>query len=227
MLPESLVAPGSDRVMPMRDAQGRWRFYPGCNRNTRVHAQVERIVLHWTGGVGGAERVARTLERAALSIHYVVEPDGRIVQLAAHGTRCAHAGRANDGSIGIEVVSRGLATRADDEYDVWRMDGRGVRVLRWPDEQRHATVWLAEALCGELGIPRRLPAEPSERVGALTVWTGDGAWQPCHERDVVRWSRFAGVIGHYHVHASKLDPGAPIMDALWREGLNPANAPIR
>jgi N-acetyl-anhydromuramyl-L-alanine amidase AmpD len=207
-VPPVLVAEGSDRIEPMLDAQGRFVFYPGCSRNTRAQVRVRRVVVHWTGGVGLAPRVVRTLQSKALSIHYVVEPSGRVVQTAGHGTRCAHAGIANDESIGIEVVSRGLATRRDDPATEWRMGSRKLRVLDWPEAQHHAAVWLVEALCGELGIPRRIPG----RAGEVS-----------HERrpGPDGWVRLEGVIGHYHAHATKLDPGGPFFEALAREGLTP------
>ena len=205
MIPPRLVAPESDRVVPLLDAQGRYLFCPGVNRNTRTHDAVSRIVLHWSGGTGGAERVGRTLLKRGLSIHYVVEPSGRIVQLAEHGTRCAHAGIANDGSIGIEVVSRGYPTRAADEHDTYVIDERRVRCLRWPPEQMHAVVWLVEALCGELGIPRVVPGEDGE--ASLTRRPGPYGWV-----------RLRGVIGHLHVHASKDDPGGAIFHELRQEG---------
>lgn len=204
-VPPYLTAPESDRVVPLLDAQNRYVFHPGCNRNTRSQDQVTRACIHWTGGTGKAERVARTLASRALSVHYVVDPDGRIVQTAEHGTRCAHAGIANDGSIGIEVVSRGYPTRATDEYDVYTIGDRRVRCLRWPLEQMHSVLWLVEALCGELGIPRVVPGEDGEV--SLTRRPGP-----------LGWVRLRGVIGHLHVHASKDDPGGAIFHELAQEG---------
>jgi N-acetyl-anhydromuramyl-L-alanine amidase AmpD len=204
-VPPWLVAPESDRVVPLLDAQGQYAFYPGCNRNTRSQDAVTRIVCHWTGGTGGAERVVRTLAKNALSIHYVVEPSGRIVQTATHDTRCAHAGVANDGSIGIEVVSRGYPTRAGDEYDVYTIGGRRVRCLRWPPEQMHSVLWLVEALCGELGIPRVIPGEDGEV--SLSRRGGPSGWV-----------KLDGVIGHLHVHSKKDDPGGALFHELRQEG---------
>ena len=192
-------------MVPLLDAQGRYLFHPGVNRNTRSQDAATRIVLHWTGGTGGAERVGRTLAKRALSIHYVIEPTGRIAQLAEHGTRCAHAGIANDGSIGIEVVSRGYPTRAADPHDTYVIGTRRVKCLRWSDEQTHSTVWLVEALCGELGIPRIIPGE-------------DGDVSLSRRAGPLGWVRLAGVIGHLHVHASKDDPGGAIFHKLRQEG---------
>lgn len=209
-VPPRLVAPESDRVVPLLDAQGRHLFYPGINKHTRTQDAVTRVVLHWTGGTGDARRVGKTLMQRGYSIHYVVEPSGRIVQLAEHGTRCAHAGIANDGSIGIEVVSRGYPTRAADEHDTYVIGDRRVRCLRWPAEQMHAVVWLVEALCGELGIPRSIPGEG----GAVALTRRPGP---------LGWVRLRGVIGHLHVHGSKHDPGGAIFHELAQEGFAPTD----
>ena len=209
-VPPRLVAPESDRVVPLLDAQGRYIFHPGVSKHTRTQDAVSRCVVHWTGGTGDARRVGKTLMSRGLSIHYVVEPSGRIVQLAEHGTRCAHAGIANDGSIGIEVVSRGYPTRAADEHDVHVIGGRRVRCLRWPDEQMRSVVWLVEALCGELGIPRVIPGESGEV--ALTRRAGPTGWV-----------RLAGVIGHLHVHNAKDDPGGAVFHELAQEGFAPTD----
>lgn len=205
-----LVAPESDRVVQLRDPQGRLVFYPGCNRNTREQERVLRIVVHWTGGNGKAERVVKTLQKNALSVHYVVDPDGRIVQTAAHGTRCAHAGIANDGSIGIEVSSPGYATRRDQPQDEYVIGDRRIRCLRWPDEQMHSVVWLVEALCGELGIPRCIPGEGGEV--SLSRRPGPHGWV-----------KLRGVIGHLHVHGTKHDPGGRIFHELAQEGFKPTD----
>lgn len=76
-------------------------------------APARAVVHHWTGGTGGAQAVAHTLRTRKsrktgkpepLSIHFIVEPSGRVVQCADLDTVTLHAGAANEWSIGVEIV---------------------------------------------------------------------------------------------------------------------------
>lgn len=63
------------------------------------------FVYHWTGGTRDARGVCETLRARSLSIHYVIDPDGRIVQCCDPVTTVAyHAGAANAWTIGCEIV---------------------------------------------------------------------------------------------------------------------------
>ena len=83
---------------------------PGCRARKEP---IRAVVFHWTGGTRGAQGVAQTLRTrtsrktgkpSPLSIHYIVELDGRVVQCADHSTVTYHAGAANEWSIGVEIV---------------------------------------------------------------------------------------------------------------------------
>ena len=74
------------------------------------------IVLHYTGMADGASAIAWLCNPLAqVSSHYVIEEDGRILQLVAESRRAWHAGRSawagatdlNSASIGIEIVNGG------------------------------------------------------------------------------------------------------------------------
>ena len=74
------------------------------------------LVLHYTGMETGEAAIERLCDpAAAVSAHYVVEEDGRIIQLVAEDQRAWHAGKGvwrgcedvNSASIGIEIVNGG------------------------------------------------------------------------------------------------------------------------
>jgi N-acetylmuramoyl-L-alanine amidase len=74
------------------------------------------LVLHYTGMETGEAAIERLCDPdAAVSAHYVVEEDGRIIQLVAEDQRAWHAGKGvwrgceevNSASIGIEIVNGG------------------------------------------------------------------------------------------------------------------------
>lgn len=167
--------PDGDRV------QDEIVFEPGMP-NTR--GQLEPwagVGLHWTGGERGWEGVTQTLLRARLSVQFIVETDGPIVQTADLTTRCAHIGGPGNGRfIGVEIVCRGYATQEDlaaaraadptlrerDELD-WQtprdtyrdaIGGRAVHMAGFTVEQLRSAIWLCETLAGVVGFPRQVPA---------------------------------------------------------------------
>lgn len=89
---------------------------PSPNFDSRGGADVDVLVLHYTGMQSGAEAIARLCDPAArVSCHYVVEEDGRVFALVEEGQRAWHAGisfwrgrrELNFASIGIEIVNPG------------------------------------------------------------------------------------------------------------------------
>lgn len=228
-------------------------FTPGFNKNTKkFKKKPQGMVLHWTGAENPARRVKQTLINRKLSIHFTIEKDGTIVQMADLTTRCAHAGIAN-GFIGVEIVSRGFASREDmkgqkglrDRTDIdWEegrdvfkdvIAGKKINLATYYPEQVDSVVWLCETLAGILLFPRLIPYEIApgwgdERMKQIAIRTTDGYAVPLFNRDTRgRWSprgkgralTFNGVIGHFHVHKQKLDPGTQLFYALWAEGWNP------
>jgi len=88
---------------------------PSPNFNDRKHP-VDMLVLHYTGMETGQAALDRMRdEAAAVSAHYMVWEDGRIVQLVGEDKRAWHAGVSswqgdedlNSRSIGIEIVNGG------------------------------------------------------------------------------------------------------------------------
>jgi len=88
---------------------------PSPNFNDR-RAPVSLLVLHYTGMESAEAAITRLCDRqAAVSAHYVVCEDGRIVRLVAEDKRAWHAGAGawggvsdvNSASVGIEIVNGG------------------------------------------------------------------------------------------------------------------------
>lgn len=96
-----------------RTLKGCW-WNPGDPGTRKRKAPPRAFVWHWTGGGNPAETVCRTLRNRRnpktgkpepLSVHYVLDLDGRLVQCAdPAGTVCYHAGTANEWSVGCEIV---------------------------------------------------------------------------------------------------------------------------
>lgn len=178
---------------------------PSCwFRGTARSAPARCVVWHWTAGVGRAERVASTLRSRGLSIHFVIDPDGRVVQMGDVTRRMAHAGAANGQSVGVEVVSpgttrAGVAQPARRPVDA-RVHGRTVRVWSWTEEQARAIVSLADWLSDALAIPRAVPA-------------GD-----VRAREATWLRAWRGHLEHAHVTARKADCAGLAVELLAAHG---------
>lgn len=90
---------------------------PASNREPRRDgASPDMLLLHYTGMASGAAALARlTAREFGVSAHYLVDTDGRILQLVPESERAWHAGEAawagtrdiNSCAIGVEIVNPG------------------------------------------------------------------------------------------------------------------------
>ena len=182
-------------------------------RSTRPRREpVRAICLHTTGGVRPPEGVFETLKARGLSCHYIVGSDGRVLQTAPHNLVTLHAGKVNEWTVGVEICSPLLATTRIAEIErkrgvhrrVYRDRVRGRRTLELlalTGAQMTASMLLVEQLCDQLSIPRVVP-------------TDDHALLLRREMTARELATFAGTMGHFHCHGSKLDPATDLLDAL-------------
>lgn len=175
--------------------------FPGL----RPRERSDLIVLHWTGGEGDAAQVRSSLRAASLSVHFVIDADGRVTQHCDADMMCAHARGMNDRSIGIEVVNR-----ASEKHDLAprrtltkeKINGRDVVYTAFFPAQVKAALCLVQALCHSYAIPMVVPMGPGGDVLARRM-TAD------------ELGRFRGVAGHLHSpQTSKNDPGLAILRAV-------------
>ena len=218
-------------------------FWPGVNKNTFKFADVPRgLVVHWTGAENDGNRVVDTLLKRELSIHFTIEKTGEIVQRADLATRCAHAGIGNR-FWGVEIVGRGFARPEDvrgsdlrdrteldwaEPRDVYRdeIDGKRVNMAAFYPAQIKSALLLCEMLCAGFNVPRLMPEvvtkKPSE-LYAIKLDNGKSV-EPAFNRKPYRWQerarKFEGILGHFHLHSTKCDPGTQVFRALWANGFN-------
>lgn len=158
------------------------------------------LVGHWTGGSRGAEAVHRVLVQRGLSVHFVGEPDGSMVQMADLDRRCAHAGSRGNIGIGVEMVSRGLPRKGSADATVaTTVHGRKMTAVPFTDAHLAAWVALANDLADRFGWPRQVP--DTDRV--LTA------------AELRNWR---GALEHLHVSARKVDAGMLLVNALADAG---------
>ena len=101
--------------------------HPSPNHGDRRGAQVELIVLHYTGMTDGPSARARLCDpEAEVSAHWLIHEDGRTEPLVAEDRRAWHAGAGgwagredvNSRSVGVEIVNTGAAP-----FPIPQMDG--------------------------------------------------------------------------------------------------------
>jgi len=108
----------------------------------------EFVILHYTGMPSSEAAIALLRDpRAEVSSHYVVEENGRIVQLTPESRRAWHAGKSswrgvtdvNSASIGVEICNAGH-------------DGG---LPAYPDAQIRSVI----ALCRDISLRHAIPPE--------------------------------------------------------------------
>lgn len=174
-------------------------------KGLKPRARTQRLVLHWTASENGRQVVHSTLSKGGLSVHFLVEPDGTIVQFCDADMLCAHATGMNVDSIGIEVVNRATGIATGNQIitrTLLREKIRGVDVVytSFTVPQRNAIKALVPALCAAYRIPVAVPVGP------------DGRLWPNEFRNEAERDAFTGVCGHLHWSPKKkVDPGLAVL----------------
>ena len=196
---------------------------------------VDQFVYHYDV-CGTSRRCFEVLQDIrGLSVHFMLDVDGTIYQTLDAKERAWHAGAANNRSVGVEIAN--IGAYGDDERDVlekWYArdaDGRtritfpeslGETGIRTPDfvarpardepvhgviqgreltqydlteQQYDSLIKLTATLCAVL--PKLRPDGPRDAENAIT----DHVMTP-EELDA-----YSGLLGHWHVSKSKVDPG--------------------
>jgi len=165
--------------------------FPAVGARTETRA----IGLHWTGGYGGAAQVYRTLNERKLSVQFCVDVDGVVWQFADASARASHIGSANGWCCGIEICNPASPKAVGREMYTETVHGRSFECSYFYPAQVAAVRVLVAKLCEAYGLPYAAPPE----THALTT---------------AQLSTVRGVVGHFHVTARKVDPGARLLREL-------------
>lgn len=189
-------------------------FKPGQGARRRFKKKpIDLFVLHWTGAENPPERVFKTLNNRSLGVEFAINREGLIYQFADPVyVDTFDAGRINPRSVGVEIVNYGFTWRKPipkkgrDRGTYQTILNRRKRTFaRFYPQQLASAICLADVLCKELSIPRRIPRDHD-----LTILNRTMKWRELN--------RFKGVIGHFHASKRKSDPGMDIMHAFSASG---------
>jgi len=185
-----------------------------CGSGRSGH-QVEMIVVHFTASGSGTGVVSWFKNpQSGVSAHYILDHDGKILQLVKDGDTAWHAGlpgdlarddaiRPNSRAIGIEIVNWGPLEKRDDKYYNWTgnehlgqaVEASGKYWEPFTEAQHESLIELVSYLCKRYSVPTRYAP------------LGPGAY---HER-AQDLANFKGVLGHSAINRGKSDPG-PLFD---------------
>ncbi len=159
-------------------------FYASPNHGERKGGRTpDSLILHYTGVATGAAAVELLCDPVTqVSAHYVVMPDGAVVQLVPEKRRAWHAGRGfwagetdmNDVSIGIEIAHPGHKD--------------GAAAYPFPQPQIATVIALCQDICA------RWPVSP-QRILAHSDIAPDRKIDP---GEFFPWAQLAKAgVGHY------------------------------
>lgn len=178
---------------------------------------VRGILLHHTGAENPVDTMINTLKNRrspkapdGLSVHYHVSQTGIITQLAELDLVCLHGGRANDWTVGIEITNKGTGyshSKWPREAYTAVVNRRPTRYLKFYDPQVEAVHWLCSRLCETFLLPWEFPKDVSPRYPVRMTSMSEG--------DLMF---FRGILGHYHITATKPDPGPWLLETLKARG---------
>src|SRR5690242_5267022 len=171
-----------------------------------VKSVVKQFVIHADGCSSSDMCFAVLQNERGLSDHFLLDNDGTIYQTLDLGLMGYHAEQWNIASIGIELCNRGDAKKEPNYYasgragprreaKPCRINGNTILGFDYTKEQYDSFLKLCRAL---LRLLPNLPAEFPQSSPGVQAW------------DTLPTSEsfgFSGYLGHYHLTASKWDPG--------------------
>jgi N-acetyl-anhydromuramyl-L-alanine amidase AmpD len=152
---------------------------------------------------------ASVLKKRGLSTHFMIDYDGTIYQGLDVVYQALHAGDSvNVRSVGIDLnnLAQNIAGsrrftdykgKSDDDHRREKSRPQLINDVRWQcygysDAQYDALIALMKVLQQQLELPIQVPVEESGEI----------------KRDVLdKASAFDGILGHWHISATKFDPG--------------------
>jgi hypothetical protein len=175
-------------------------------------------VLHHQGGEGKARQNFNVLnaredpknpgEFDYLSVHFEIDQEGVITQMADLDTACFHAGGVNQESWGVEIASVGVGTATHQyprEQYTDMVNGVTYRnFLEFFQAQIESAYQLCVYVNTMLGLPLLIPVDATGNKARRIVLTED------------ELAMHRGLVAHYMVTQKKKDPSPRLLDALIR-----------
>ena len=171
--------------------------------------EITQLVLHYDVTFSSSSTL-NVLRQRGLSYHFLIDGDeeATVFQISNPTLKVAfHAGSVNNYSLGV-CLNNPAETKYQDQdaqrrgrrrgTKTDRIHGRSVTLLDFFPEQIEATNEVCSLLCDVLDIRQKMPTTNDDKP----------------LKKVVEDLSFGGVVGHYHVSESKIDPAPLNWNAL-------------
>lgn len=171
---------------------------------------IRQVMLHYDVTFD-ARSTLNVLRRRGLSYNFLIDGDDRATIYQTHNPTtnvCFHAGPVNNYSIGIclnnpaspEYQTRDTRQRGRERpVRIDSVHGGHVELLDFFDEQIDTVKLLVPILCDALDIPKVVPRD----AGGSPI-----------KGVIPDYASYTGVLGHYHITTSKIDPSPLDWDDL-------------
>lgn len=210
------ICPCEIDVIDGREDGTWWDYNDEENTAGRRKEPIRFGVLHHQAGEGKAKQCYDVLNKRAdpkhpgefdyLSVHFEIDQDGLITQMADLDTVCHQAGGVNAESWGVEIASLGLGHPSQkyprDQYTDMVNGVTHRDYLKFYPQQVESAYRLCLYVNAMLGIPFTIPVDATGMKAIRTVLSKA-------ELEI-----FRGLIGHYMITEKKPDPSPHLLDEL-------------
>ena len=210
-------------------------FKPGDGHNYKRKKAPYLLVYHWTGGERGNRDIYNTLKKRDYGIHFTIDYNGTVYQHCDPAlVVCAHAGRANSYTIGVEIQNRGFPKRSvtgrnrgaqpHDNLSIGTINGKHPRTLydgvirgekltmcAFTLSQLYSAIVIADSFVAAGIIEQQVPRALGLEKGICDVVQQETILP--EDRPKLR-----GVCGHFHLSTRKWDPGIDLLETFIAAG---------
>jgi endonuclease YncB( thermonuclease family) len=184
------------------------QFTIGEDGTGNLTAPIVGGVLHWTAAENPGNRVFSTLTTRNISVHFAMDPDGKVWQFADPGLVYTLNAGESLGRItwAIEIANYGAASPSnipesgrDRETYQFTVHGQEITVADFYPIQYTNIFELCNLIHNNLNIAKIAYTSPHE----LVPWS--------------KLRNLTGLVGHYHAADNKADPGSRLLERISQQ----------
>jgi hypothetical protein len=188
------------KVITLDDIDNAYEAPPKTYKSSNLTRSPRQFICHWDATLS-SKRCFDILQKRGLSVHFMIDNDGTIIQSADTNHICWHAKPNNDISIGVEI-SNAVYPKYQSYYE---RNGFGKRPVH---ENVKINNWkLPHSLLGfysvQLNALTALIDAITRYYDTIPLQTPEDYYNVSLPESKRR--TYSGVISHYHINEKKID----------------------